>query len=270
MTQASAETLIARCLMDPQYLESLRATPEGPLEQRDLERLRLFGGFISKVQHNDLWDHFPVTRRFLRDYGLELLLFADYRASLFSTNGYKLPQPQKIRQFAKFLEERLVNQWSRRYPGLLEVLRHERYVWELSLETAAELKTNVAAAGDSLKWEAFLKLIPFFPNPFRIGCFDRDPIALAAIPDVSHSSRRRAFQIVLGYSKTPDGARRVLKLDGTSGAILNAVNGLRQVRTVIARARASGLGTAQPRQFRHFFEQAAQAGILAFKVQVTP
>lgn len=261
----AAETFIARCLMDPRYLESLREASQGTVDPSDLERLRLFGGFITKIQHNDLWEHFPTTRRLLHDFGLELPFFADYRAASFAAGQSKLEPRQKVGAFAGFLENQILSRPAWRCPGLLEVLRHERHLWELSFETTTERVADCVKQLESLQWKRFLNLIPIFPNPFRMAAFDRDPTAFAATPG---NGGRRSRRVVLGYRKMPDGSRRVLTLDRISAAILSAVNGRRQVRTVIARAREAGLRAAQPRQFRNFLEQAAQAEIIAFLLRL--
>ncbi|HEY7335216.1 MAG TPA: hypothetical protein VH639_10050 [Bryobacteraceae bacterium] len=253
---------MARCLMEPSYLESLRAAPENPLDPRSLERLRLFGGFITKIQHNDLWEQFPATRRLLHDCGLELPFFADYRAEILSVGRPKLPPREKARDFAEFLAKWLVSRSKQSHARLLDVLRHERQLFELSFEVGRNSDTPLVTQYGSLDWKSFLRLIPVFPYPFRMAAFDRDPTVLAVAP--TESRTRRAGPVVLGYSKMPDGSRRVLTLDRIGAAILAAVNGRRQVRAAIARARACGLGAALPRQFRDFFEQAAQAEIIGF------
>ena len=126
MTGTPVETLVARCLTDPSYLEGLKAGPAGMMPHPDLERLRLFSGFICKVQHNDLCDDLPGTRQLMHRYRIELGVFCDYRVVLAGRNGNKMRREEKIREFAGFLEDRIRTGRHPDCPGLLEVLRHER------------------------------------------------------------------------------------------------------------------------------------------------
>jgi len=92
MTTDVVNTIVARCLLEPGYLERFERDPRAEVAHLDLDesarhelssldcrRVRRFGGFISKVQHNDLWDSFPYTRALLKLYGAELDTFAAYR-----------------------------------------------------------------------------------------------------------------------------------------------------------------------------------------------
>src|SRR6266550_4698035 len=113
MTTDVVNTIVARCLLEPYYLERFERDPRAevahleldePLRQElsslDCQRVRRFGGFISKVQHNDLWDQFPYTRALLKFYGAELDTFAAYRGQHLSLGRAGRPSREtKIRSF---------------------------------------------------------------------------------------------------------------------------------------------------------------------------
>lgn len=146
LVNSDINSFVARCLLDPGYLDRLARNPHDEIAALpvstgtrtaiaglDFERVRLFAGFISKVQHNDLWDDFPCTRSLLRYYRVELATFADYRAHhLELARAGKPTRAAKTEAFLDFLESRLRRPVGPEYPGLLDVLTHERLHWEVT------------------------------------------------------------------------------------------------------------------------------------------
>jgi hypothetical protein len=146
LMNSTVSSLVARCLLDPCYLDRMARDPDEELaglavgaETRaaiaglDVERVRLFAGFISMVQHNDLWADFPYTRALLRYYRAELATFADYRRRhLELSRAGKPSRAAKTTAFLDFLRTRLRDAEASAYPGLLDVLTHERLHWEVA------------------------------------------------------------------------------------------------------------------------------------------
>ena len=149
------EAIVARCLVEPAFLEAVRADAAGALaayalddvdraafRSADLGRLRQFSGFIGKVQHNFLWESFPATRRLLRRHGIELEVFARYRGLQLAPQARAATQDEKIRRFLSFLEDDLAG--SGRYPALHMVMRHERALWEIRQAALAPARAGKA------------------------------------------------------------------------------------------------------------------------------
>lgn len=141
---SGVHTTIARCLLEPGYLDRVRAG-ELPLsaeaEGLDLDRLRMFGGFVSKVQHNDSWADFPFTRAALKLAGREIDTFADYRNRHLTLGAVPgLPRVERIRALIGFIEQRFGQDGSRGASQAVTIVRHERALWEvrLALELPAE------------------------------------------------------------------------------------------------------------------------------------
>jgi hypothetical protein len=273
MSSTPTETLVARCLMEPQHLDSLIAAQKNPAALRELKRLRLFGAFISKVQHNNLWDAFPGTTRLMQYLGIELRLFAAYRAKHFTGKLPKLHREDKVRLFVHFLEETLPTKRYRKFWVLADVFRHEKNLWELSVETPLSVPLeegdeDVASQSErfsTMKWNAFQRLAPRWEGSFRVERFDCNPVRLVEKLRRSlenHSFPRRGTY-ALGYWRSMRGIAQVLRLDTYQGAILSRINGKRRVRTIIADVRGGGLRMASPLQFRSFFEEAAGARFIS-------
>jgi hypothetical protein len=244
----------------------------------DLKRLRLFGAFISKVQHNNLWDVLPGTLRLMQSLGIELRLFAAYRAQ---TLTGKLPKPDreaKVRLFLQFLERILSTAPYRRFWMLENSFRHEKTLWELSTDPGVSFSpdradNDVAAEREvlgAMKWSAFQSLVPSFEGLFRIERFHCDPVRVVEKRRQflnKHSCPRRAPQ-VLGYWRSRGDAPAVLRLEAHHAAILSRINGIRSVRTIITQVRSDGLRVANPIHFRSFFEEAVHARLVSLTENV--
>lgn len=265
--------MIARCLTEPRYLESLISKQRDPAILLELRRMRLFGAFISKVQHNHLWDSFPATRQLMQRFGIEFDLFLAYRMENLNDRPHRIHREAKITRFVRFLDRTLTRSRYRRFSLLADVFRHERNIWELSSEKCWSLSPNDNKEGNTspdrdlgaMKWPTFRELIPDFRGHFRLEQFGHNPLrtiaSLRATP--SSPTRRRRSSFTLAYWKLTDSHPSVLKLDVYQGAILSNINGTRRIREIIERVRTGELRQAAPLQFRGFFEQAKEAGLIS-------
>src|SRR6266849_7534536 len=133
-SHVSAEEILARCLTEPMFLDSLIADRDAALkvysldaetraefDRTDFRQIRQFSGFIGKVQHNYLWDFFPATRRLLRHYKLETNVFAEYRPIQLSPEVRSLDRREKTARFFVYLFDFITKHPE--YPGLATVAR---------------------------------------------------------------------------------------------------------------------------------------------------
>jgi hypothetical protein len=259
------EALIARCLTDPCFLESAIQNPaavSGQLNdalraaalQMDFQKLWRFSGFIGKVQHNYLWEHFPMTRRLLWKLSIEHDVFGKYRKVQLSPSHGTLDRPSKVRRFAEFFVEFLdeYTAGARDLP-LRSVFLHERIVWEL--RTAGDGPTSQAGESRTVRtWAEFARGVPAIASNVRVASFAYDP--LRAAPNM------RRNRTTLAYVKDSDGKVRVLVPDPLSAVVLSAIDGGRSVGSLVARIRRAGFREISPPAFRPLFEQAAGAGLI--------
>ena len=275
-TRELIEPILARLLLEPTFLAAMRADAAAalrdyPADDRllaelagtDLERIRLFSGFIGKVQHNDLWDLFPASRHLLRYHGLELEAFAEYRRIQLSASRDASDRAARIRSFLDFLEPYVA---VRKPPALAEVLRHERALWEVrtAMEDSADARA-LDASGSALPWRDMLARVPRVLGPLRIHPFPCDPARLAAAVCAGRyhgRAPRRRSQILAYWGDRHTARLRVLRLDALTAMVLSQTDGRRTMRAVIGAARRRGLSEAPPRAFRPFFADAVRCGLI--------
>ena len=273
------EAIVARCLVEPAFLDAVRADPAGALAAYDLGdadraafqvadfgRLRQFSGFIGKVQHNFLWESFPATRRLLRRHGMELEVFARYRGFQLAPETRSAGQNEKIRRFLSFLENHLAD--SGRYPSLRAVLRHERAIWEIRQAVTAPAPRRAGlglAALASLPWREFSRLIPGVNGALRIEAFDCDPVALTArvLEDCPEHRLRRRPRLLVYWADRSSDRLRTLTVEKLAALLLSQVDGHRRAGSIVAAIRRQGLAEVPPSAFRPFFEDAARDGLIS-------
>ncbi|MDJ0853099.1 MAG: hypothetical protein QNK04_32425 [Myxococcota bacterium] len=281
MRDGAVESIVARCLVDPGFLASLRRgddvlAPYGlddderaALRTADFERIRNFSGFIGKVQHNHLWESFPGTRRLLEDHGVEIDVFAGFREEQLRLRRTS-DRAARTLAFVDFLE-RLVAispESGDGIPGLSDVLRHERFCWEIARERGQHGRgeRRPSAPPAALPWPELRRRIPVALGGHRVGVFRRDPCVATERARAGQALQAPAAPFVLLYRADPHrGSLQILEIDPTSASVLEQVNGLRSVRTVIERARRSGRLGVPPSGFREFFEAAASEGLLELR-----
>ena len=274
------EEIIARCLTEPSFLSAVLSTREAALAgyaldpcakdefaRTDFERIRQFSGFITKVQHNFLWDWFPATLKLLRHYDVDLDFFAEYRHAYLASGPRGRSQRDKVDSFLQHLTSYLAER--QEFPGLSNVIRYERTIWELHQNLALATAGAFRAAGEvkALPWRDILRLVPVLNEPLRIELFDCNPAALVA--SVMAGAFRaptaepaRVFAIRIDPS---DMTLRTLEIEELPALLLSCINGRRSLRSVIARARGLALNSARPAAFSLFFRDAAEFGLVRFR-----
>ena len=277
-SSGAIEEIVARCLVDPAFLDSVRADPDSalaayPLDAQaraafrtaDLARLRQFSGFIGKIQHNFLWDSFPATRQLLRRHGIEHEVFAHYRRLQLAPGSRAAALPEKVRLFLSFLEGYLVE--GGRHPSLQAVMRHERAVWEVRQAAATRPQARASVREVSfagLPWRRFARLVPVINGPLRIEAFDRDPVALTArvLEGRAETRARRGARLLVYWADPATQQLRTLAVESLPALMLSLVDGARSVGAVVAATRRRTLADAPPSAFRPFFEDSARTGLL--------
>jgi hypothetical protein len=221
MQPPAPESLIARCLVDPGYLAGLMASGSAPVlvdgEALDLRRVRLFGGLITKVQHNDLWEDFPYTRAALKLLGVELEFFATYRDDFLRLRSSKPDKTTRVRSFLDTLESWLMQHWSTSAAAALDICRHERALWQTrhSLDDLAEAQTQAPVRKRKLGPAGVLTVV----------CFDHDPTEImAAIRRAEPLDQLHARPFFVCYCGDPRAKQiRVVEVDGLTAIVLDRI-----------------------------------------------
>src|SRR5262245_18804899 len=110
MSTATVNSIIARCILDPPFLDALISNTEAALkgydldeqEQRgflslDLRKIRYLAGFITKIQNHDVIAEIAQTHALLRHYDLELPVFSAYRETHQRMRPAHPPKREKVR-----------------------------------------------------------------------------------------------------------------------------------------------------------------------------
>jgi len=277
MNKGTAESLLARLILEPSFLEEMRANRESALigyapeagiaeafEGENLEKIKRFAGFIGKVQHNHLWDWFPATRLLLIHYEIELDLFTRYRAVQATPEWQCASRRDRVGKLLDFISEYVAGN----YPGLRDVVRHERAIWQAASETRYQKRPEAALAHDELcglPWSLFQRLRPAVEEGVRILSFRFDPISLTAKILAGEFTAKipKGPRKTLAYVRGRAGGEvRTLWTDQMSAFILCRADGLRSVHSVIEAVRREGFAGLRPKAFREFFQGAAEAGFL--------
>jgi len=276
------ESILARSLMDPDFLEALIVDPNGSLSSYSLDeatkreflnanltRIRAFSGFISKVQHNYLWESFPATLKLLSLYDLEIDLFSRYRSIQLSEKRKGAERRESVLRFIEFLEVQFKNKKGEQSKLMREVLKHERATWEsrLSLGSVPE-PVSTQPSMYKFNWSQFHRLSPVLCGPLAIREFCYDPIPLAdlVVGENFDGKPPPRSPVILGYWGDRSTCQlRILQLDRLTAGVLCWVNGRRSIRQIIDCVRRSAKGALMPKDFRGLFEGMAEAGLLSLR-----
>ena len=284
MSNEKIQSIIARCLTEPDFLDRIRAGPGATLRDYALDQgtrskllefdftpLEKFAGFIAKVQHNYLWEAFPGTLKLLQITGLQIPIFSSYNRihQQLRANGLA-GRNEKTRSFLRFLKEELEQ---RQEPGvavLREVLAHEELLWRIESQLG-EVETTVGDAqggGGELEasWtDGWGAIVLSIRGILVVREFAFDPAAVLSALERDSFDPTDAQPTVqhLGYwGDTAARKVRVLALDSETTVLLAEIDGLRPLRTVIERTNAALGGGIDPEDFSPFFEGALREGLL--------
>jgi hypothetical protein len=274
------DSILARCMLDAEFLAAVSADPERALEGYDLDersrsdftrldfgRVRQFAGFITKVQHNHLWESIPFTRALLKHYGLEIAAFSAYHGTHLRLRAEGASRQEKSDAFFDFLD-RYASETARR--GLRDILRHERLELELRQAGAPLEGSEPAACLDARPAGPFRLAVPAVRGVLRLGRFEFSPLAVASslVDGTFREELLERRPHCLAYWVEPgSGTLRILEVDELTGALLEEVDGRRSVRTVVRRALRKVAAAAGVAELRPIFEAAADRGLLRLRPQ---
>ena len=277
-------SILARCLLDPAFLARFDKDPMGAADEYSLDeqtrselielkidRLRNFGGFITKVQHHYLWKSFPKTLSLLTHYGIELKVFAAYRSIVQqSRDSYRVTQDEKIERFLNFLEGFLESKDGAQYVGVREVLIHEKVRWEIELmsfEGKPSRPQHLVSDLSTLTSRQFDRLVPSVRGMLRIYEFNYNPLEIiSSLSDGEFKPDQiTPYQRVFAYwIDSATNELRVLELEPVTSVLLSQVDGHRSIRAIIRRVASKFAGGIKLSQLRPFFRDASDAGLLNF------
>jgi len=264
---AGVESLVARCLLEPEFLRAVAAGEEAGLsaQQRrdlaelDLERVGQFAGFITKVQNNHLWEPLPFTRALMKHYGIEIETFAAFRARHLVLRAARASRDEKVAAFIEFLDERLAA--ADGLPGLRDILRHERLRMELATAGRA-----AARHVDAPRPPGFGALVPAARGVLRVASFAYDPLAIAATISrgALGAEELAAGPVCLAYVAGAEGLR-VLEVDELTAALLAHADGRRRVGEIVAIVAGEPVSEQLVARARPIFDAAEDAGVIVLR-----
>jgi hypothetical protein len=277
------ESIVARSLLDPGFLEGLRHQPSQvlagyvlppearrELEASDWDKVRDFAGFIGKVQHNYLWELFPFTRWLLTCYGIDHAVFADYRATQLSSTARLRDRATRALAFLDFLSVWLkrVRLAPRRGSILLDVIEHERATCEVRRAAGPPPHPTTEADVSDLAWPTFQRVVLEPAGHVQVHRFRNNPLGIveSIAAGQFEGTARAERRVVLTYWF--DGVAqqvRVASIDEIAALLLRCIDGRRSVRAVIAAARRTL--DMRPVQMRPLLETVVGLGIVRLRVE---
>jgi hypothetical protein len=282
MSNATINSILARCIVDTAFLDQLASDPPGALNgyalepqtyadflKLDIARLRGFAGLVTKVQNNGLWEHFLYTRKLLNYYRIDLEVFTAYRDIHLQNRRAGLSRNQQIERFLSFLWKRIEDDRDYEYLGLREILAHEKITWETRLAFSTNKqrrpkwrKVDIAP----LKYDSIMKLIPVIPGLFRLAEFTYDPLEMISnLTRLKFDSNQLSAQPrwLAYWADDSTGNLRILELDQPIASFLSQVNGRHSIRNLIRRVLKGEQAAMRRSEFRPFLQVAFQEGLLA-------
>jgi hypothetical protein len=210
-----------------------------------------------------LWEWFPATRMLLIHYEIELDLFTRYRAVQSTAEWQRASRGDRVGKLLDFIADCAVG----KYPGLGDVVRHERAIWQAASDIRSGRGPVAAQEDDELRhmpWIVVQRMRPTLGEGVRVLSFCFDPTRLTATILAGEYAGKLPSgpSITLAYLPGRTGEVQILRTDEMTAFILGHVNGLRSVRSVIARVRTDGFAGLRPKAFQEFFEGAAEAGFI--------
>jgi hypothetical protein len=250
---AVVNSIIARGLMDPSYLQRLAANPSTELRAYSLEenaraqfaqfdwnKLYHFAGFITKVQNNQLWQTLPYTRALLKYYRIEIEVFAGYREVFLSLRAAgSAASPERVSNFHQYLAGYLAAHDQDRYPGLADIAGHERIRWEVSRALNQDAGASASPERvhiDPAKLSDLRDVVPVIQGILQIGSFRYDPAEIICLLNRGSFDSRSISERPrwVGYwADVMTKSVRLLELSQDGAAVLALIDGRRSANDII-------------------------------------
>ncbi|MEK6301317.1 MAG: hypothetical protein AABO41_11385 [Acidobacteriota bacterium] len=287
MISAKVETILARCMVDSEFLQRFAdngaaALDEYRLDEKlrrefaeiDVGRIKGLAALITKVQLNGLWQHLRFTRTLLKLQGIEPQIFIAYRAEHQQNRaGQGVCRKEQTRRFITFLDEYIASRSGPQYAAIADVLHHERFVWEIGTYAQEHAAGNGASTEaesmhlTSITPSEFWRSVPEIRGLLRTQRFTYDVSALVERISASDPSPPTDCPgAVLAYWFDPSvHSLRIFEVDDLSEAILNSVNGCRSVRAIVDRVNRTEAVFVERRAVRDFLAESINAGLIVLR-----
>jgi hypothetical protein len=243
LNDAQVHLVLARCLVDPGFLQCIEngeATDLAGLDESTMRQfravapqIRKYAGLIATVQNNGLWQYIPATRILLKRYNLDLKTFVAFREQHQANRARGGISRDSITQtFFSFLESLVSTNPEYRRPMLPEVFGHERQVWEMQ-----RLAVPPVASTPSLSRSAVGAMRPVINGLLRLAKYPIDPIGaaerlVAGEPDVPDPAAT-----TIGYWRDPgDHTLTILTMTEATADLLLHVDGRTTIDELVASA----------------------------------
>ena len=267
MTPDQAQSVVARCLTDPDFL--LRAhersrstshdgqTPEdvaaGMLGECELERLRRFRGFITKVKHNALRRHVPATLGLMGALGVELAFFCEFSpAYVAARRDGPLPTPRHLDLLSVALSDFLAHQPDRIALPVAETFAHERQLFDMASAPGAAVET------EHMAWQGTMALIQKTVDVVRI----RDRLGAREFTPSDVEMREH----ILCYWRPVSGsAVSLFEVDAATAAVLSVLRAAEGPEETLQRLAQSGLSQIGAEDLRATVIAAARRGLVELR-----
>jgi hypothetical protein len=200
--------------------------------------VRLFGGFIGRVQHNYLWDVMPATRQLLTTEGCSLEVFAEYRRRFPPLYDRKMARDGKIRRFMKWLERSQIVAPRPGGPVVRDLIRHERWLWELKRCLRSKRKRpHAGMRWVSMRVASQIHAVPRLSRLTRIDTYHSNPWRVSQQVLGGHRALvRSSHPRHVGYVLEPSTGRiRILRLPEMQYELLIEVDGKRTIAELLGR-----------------------------------
>lgn len=248
LQNAYIQSVCARAILDLSFLNKLgnkktAALKENPFRDyssaHNLNALRLFSAFIAKVQHNYLWNDFPLTIASLKRSGKELAVFSAY-LELHQQNKRipGLPVEEKKQRFVcflqRFLEENKQDHSCRLTSEILLFENTSRLLKRSPVSPVLKNKSGYRGRG-------LLKTIPFVNGNIKICAHAVNPALLNSILNSASAApvpfRKKTF--CYWYNKEKD-ELRIFEISKQVGLLLSIIDSEKNISAIRALTLISG------------------------------
>jgi hypothetical protein len=250
MSSVKVESILARCMLDPEFLDLLERDPQSALidyaldplvlsefSRLDWKRVRGFSGMAAKVQNNGLWQHFFYSRTLLAYFKLDHALFIAYNSQHLENRRKTLSRDEQAACFLKFLKKH-IDSLSDSYPGLCAIVQHEQWAWEIA-------KTMLGHDGPNSNLSTFkvrptdrelLNSAMAINGVIRVGEFMHDPLDVMAMLergqfDCKALAEGRMWRCYWGRPASRE--LHILESDAHSARFLEALDGRRSTKDIL-------------------------------------
>jgi hypothetical protein len=270
------QALVARCLVDPDFLPAAPRRKAKPAATREhekapsdefaalaasgvfppdcLERLSLFRGFIVKVKHNPVRTALPLTFRLLSAVGKELAFFRYYAPSYLAVRSSgPLALERQVQLMAKHLRQFIEADSSLTGRAVADVLTHEMALWSLR---ANSVEIQPPQSGGAIAWRGRLDVRRYRTDVLH-AC------AALAARDIEPARDLRDRDHALAYSR-PDhsDAVEVFEIDELTAFVFSMVDGRRSLADIAERLAVVGMGQITAAELDEFFRDLAARGFV--------